>query len=43
MSSNSSPHSIEKERTVGEFVIQENIGQGSFASVYKAQHKVNIF
>ncbi|KAI8886647.1 Pkinase-domain-containing protein [Backusella circina FSU 941] len=41
MSSSSSPQSAEKERTVGEFVIQENIGQGSFASVYKAQHKID--
>lgn len=26
---------------VGDYIIQEKIGQGSFATVYKAQHKVN--
>lgn len=25
---------------VGDYIIQEKIGQGSFATVYKAQHKV---
>ncbi|CAO3647586.1 unnamed protein product [Cunninghamella blakesleeana] len=31
--------STEPEPIVGNFLIKEKIGQGSFASVYKAQHK----
>jgi serine/threonine protein kinase len=27
---------------VGDYIIQEKIGQGSFATVYKAQHKVSV-
>lgn len=38
----SSPHtsSDKKIETVGDYQIQNRIGQGSFAVVYKAQHKV---
>lgn len=28
------------EIIIGNYIIQEKIGQGSFATVYKAQHKV---
>jgi serine/threonine protein kinase len=28
---------------VGDYIIQNKIGQGSFATVYKAQHKVNYY
>lgn len=49
----SSPHKVNTTNTsmsggehkrvehVGDYIIQEKIGQGSFATVYKAQHKVN--
>lgn len=40
----SSPHasSDKKIETVGDYQIKNRIGQGSFAVVYKAQHKVKI-
>jgi serine/threonine protein kinase len=40
----SSPHtsSDKKIELVGDYQIKNRIGQGSFAVVYKAQHKVKI-
>lgn len=41
-SSNTQPDSKRIEH-VGDYIIQNRIGQGSFATVYKAQHKVKEY
>lgn len=40
-SHDTSEKSKQLDSTVGSYLICEKIGQGSFATVYKAQHKVN--